>query len=115
MTYGERLKLARGRLGLSQQALAAKAGTSQANISALERAGVSGSEFTAQIAVACEVNPLWLAAEIGSMDIGYYVLDSDISAALKKLEGLKSYQQEIAKREILNVIEKIVEIGEKLN
>jgi phage repressor protein C with HTH and peptisase S24 domain len=67
MNYGERLKKARQNAKLSQAALAEKVKISQANISKLEISNASGSEFTAQIARACDVNPHWLATGDGEM------------------------------------------------
>lgn len=65
MKYGERLKYIRELAQLSQTALAEAAGTSQANVSKLEIGEATGSEFTAQFADACGVDPMWLAAEKG--------------------------------------------------
>lgn len=115
MKYGERLRKARKHKGLSQALLATAAGTSQANISALEKGDATGSEFTAQFAIACEVNPLWLAAERGDFEIGIYVQDLVLKQAIKAIEPLKPYQQEIAKQEILEVVNKIVETSEIFN
>lgn len=68
MKYGERLKAARKKAGLSQIGLAEKArvGT-QENVSKLERGSAEGSEFTVQYAAACDVNPYWLATGEGDM------------------------------------------------
>jgi transcriptional regulator with XRE-family HTH domain len=66
MKYGERLKYIRELAGFSQTALGEASGTSQANISKLELGDATGSEFTAQFADACGVDPMWLAAEKGT-------------------------------------------------
>lgn len=68
MKYGERLRAARKKAGLSQIGLAEKArvGT-QENVSKLERGDAEGSEFTVQYAVACKVNPYWLATGEGDI------------------------------------------------
>lgn len=71
MNYGERLKKARLHAKLSQAELAERAKVSQANISKLENGDATGSEYTVQLAVACNVCPIWLATGEGDM-INYY-------------------------------------------
>ena len=67
MSYGTRLKTARKHASLSQALLAERVKVSQANISKLELGDATGSEFTAQIAEVCGVNPHWLATGEGQM------------------------------------------------
>lgn len=71
MKYGERLRTAREKVGLTQQQLAEKIHgiTSQMNISKLERGDATGSQFTAQFAHACQVSALWLATGEGEMEL----------------------------------------------
>lgn len=65
MKYGERIKMARQHAGLTQPELAERLNgkLSQQGISYLENSDANGSEFTVQIADACNVNPRWLAYE----------------------------------------------------
>lgn len=66
--YGQRLKLARKRAGVSQVDLVRIAGCSQGNVSKVERSenGV-GSEFTVHFAIALNISALWLATGQGEM------------------------------------------------
>jgi transcriptional regulator with XRE-family HTH domain len=65
--FGNRLKEARKHAKLTQKELAEKAGlSSQGTIAELESKG-SGSAYTSQIAIACKVNPNWLATGSGEM------------------------------------------------
>lgn len=64
--FGRRLKQARKHAKLNQQELCALVGISQPNLSKLEQNGFSSS-FTAQIAHACGVDPVWLATGDGEM------------------------------------------------
>lgn len=66
-SFGERLKFARQAAGLSQRALAAKAGLSQPTISDAESGQHAGSSSTARLADALNVNPLWLEEGRGPM------------------------------------------------
>jgi transcriptional regulator with XRE-family HTH domain len=64
-TFGKRLKLARKEAGLTQKALATKAGIKQATVSELENDKYHGSAYAPQLAAALGVNALWLANERG--------------------------------------------------
>lgn len=62
MSFGARLKQARGRAGLTQQELQIRSGVSQKTISKIERGDQAASSATVQLAQACSVRPEWLAA-----------------------------------------------------
>lgn len=64
-TFGKRLKQARTEAGLTQKALAVKAGIKQATVSELENDKYHGSAFAPQLAAALGVSALWLANEKG--------------------------------------------------
>lgn len=64
--YSERLRWARNLSGMSQEQLARLAGCTQANVSKLERTAERGSSWTAQIANALGVHPIWLATGQGA-------------------------------------------------
>lgn len=113
MKYGERLKAARQYANLTQAQLAASGPTSQANVSALEGGEATGSDFTAQFAIACGVNPLWLAKEEGTMEAGLYVTDPDLKHALAIMEPFKEYQKQLAIKEIAEVVEHVAEVIER--
>jgi transcriptional regulator with XRE-family HTH domain len=68
MRYGERLKMARQRAGMTQLDLvkAIEYRCKQSNISKLERTAAAGSEWTVQFAKALGVDPHWLATGQGS-------------------------------------------------
>lgn len=68
-TFGKRLKQARTEAGLTQKALAVKAGIKQATVSELENDKYHGSAFAPQLAAALGVSALWLANEKGSKHI----------------------------------------------
>jgi phage repressor protein C with HTH and peptisase S24 domain len=67
-TLGERLRFARDRAGLSQKALAFKAGVSQQLISKIEKNAAAGSSTASRLARACGVPTDWLAEGVGSPD-----------------------------------------------
>ena len=64
--YGKRLKLARKHARLTQKQLAPLAGMSQSNLSELETIS-HRSGYTSQLALACGVDPHWLATGDGEM------------------------------------------------
>lgn len=68
-TFGKRLKQARTEAGLTQKALALKAGIKQATVSELENDKYHGSAFAPQLAAALRVSALWLANEKGPKHI----------------------------------------------
>lgn len=114
MTYGQRLAAARKHKKISQAQLADKSGTSQANVSGLERGTSNGSEFTAQFAVACSVSPLWLATGEGSMeDARFYIQDEELKQSLQAMESLKPYLKKIATTEIIDIIQNLLEVSRK--
>lgn len=65
MNLGGRLRIARERRGLTQEQLAAKVDTHQANISALESRDSKKAELLFELAEALQVNPRWLLTGIG--------------------------------------------------
>lgn len=65
--FGKRVKTARKKAGLSQDALARKVGISQGTVSEMESVA-HASTFTAQIAAACKVDAHWLATGEGGME-----------------------------------------------
>lgn len=64
--FGKRLKAARRFAGLTQRKLAALVGMAQTSLSEAETRG-HGSTFTYQLAIACGINPNWLATGDGEM------------------------------------------------
>lgn len=67
MEYRDRLKRARKHAGLMQQQLAKLTGITQTSISELETGRSSASSFSASIAKACGVDPVWLETGYGEM------------------------------------------------
>lgn len=68
MNIGERIRVARKALGLTQEELGIKAGMAQSTISELER-GDSAKTFSAvALAAALEVNAHWLETGLGRME-----------------------------------------------
>ena len=69
MSYGARLKAAREHAKLTQYQLAEAAGIKQPTVSYLEnpKNNCRRSEYTMQLARACNVNPYWLADNEGEM------------------------------------------------
>jgi transcriptional regulator with XRE-family HTH domain len=69
MKFGERLRIARKRKGLTQAALAELVGITQPTVHHLEdpKKDASGSEFTPRFARVLGVSADWLADEIGEM------------------------------------------------
>lgn len=80
MELKDRIKIARKHANLTQLQLAERAGLDQTSISNLERGKSQGSNFTAQIAAACQVSAIWLAEGRGEMKApGYQAEPSNIS------------------------------------
>jgi len=77
--FGTRLFLARQHAGLSQVALAKKAGMSQSSYAQAESVG-NGSALTLQIAAACGVRPEWLATGKGEMLTNVRAVEHDLDA-----------------------------------
>lgn len=67
MEYKDRIKRARKHAGLVQQQLASLTGITQASISELETGKSQASSYSASIAKACGVDPLWLETGRGEM------------------------------------------------
>lgn len=67
MEFKHRVKAARKFAGLKQGELAAKAGIKQASVSDMETGKSGSSSYTARIADACGVDPLWLETGQGDM------------------------------------------------
>lgn len=67
MEYKDRIKRARKYAGLVQQQLASLTGITQASISELETGKSQASSYSASIAKACGVDPLWLETGRGEM------------------------------------------------
>lgn len=106
MRYGERLKAARTHARLTQAELAAKANVgTQESISKLERTNASGSEFTVQYAMACGVNPVWLATGEGEMVDGIYIQDQKLRRAMRLMEELPEYAVDQAIKSIASIKE----------
>lgn len=79
-TLSERLRFARKSAGLSQVALAKKAGVAQSTISGLETGEQTATTYLPQIAAALGVRALWLAEEKGPMR------DEDAAEPPRKIE-----------------------------
>lgn len=106
MTLGERLKLAREYAGLTQDGLVDKSGVHQATISKIERGDAERSSFVVELAVACGVQPEWLAMERGEMCGGLYVYDDKIKHLVQVTESLpKEYGPDMAIKEITALAE----------
>lgn len=109
MKYGDRLKAARQYAKLSQATLAELVKISQANISKLEVGEATGSEYTVQIAMACNVSPEWLATGVGSMEKNTYELPPVLREHIKVMEQLPDYAQ----TEVIQTAIKTVELIHK--
>lgn len=109
MKYGHRLKAAREYAGLTQSGLAERANVgTQESISKLERTDAKGSEFTVQYAMACGVNPVWLATGEGEMaPTLYYTSDPKIIAAAKVMEAMPEYGKDAAVKEVASTAQLI--------
>lgn len=97
MRYGERLRLARGKM--SQAKLADLTETSQSLISQLENSQTAtGSEYTPRFARALGINVDWLADELGGMadDRGYVTRDPELVAVLQALEQRADYHAQLS-------------------
>ena len=63
----ERLRMARKQAGLTQKTLAEKIGASQTAVHKLESGACKSSRKLVSLALACEVDPIWLATGKGEM------------------------------------------------
>lgn len=88
MNLASRLKVARKHAKLSQVQLAEKLKglMTQQNISLLESGTTSGTEYIVQLAVACNVCPIWLATGEGEMIVSYPGYDQFTTEALKVMQ-----------------------------
>ncbi|HCL4101330.1 TPA: helix-turn-helix transcriptional regulator, partial [Pseudomonas aeruginosa] len=68
MELKDRIKAARKHAKLTQAQLAQRVGLDQTSISNLEQGKSQGSAYIAQLAAACGVSALWLAAGRGNMN-----------------------------------------------
>lgn len=107
MKYGERLKLARGKM--TQARLAELARVNQSLISQLENSPTAtGSEYTIRLARALGISPDWLADEIGEMITSEQIQrDPRIEHVLKVMESLPPYAVDAGVREIDSLAELI--------
>lgn len=91
-TFGQRLRRAREKAELSQSDLARRIGLNRpANIQYLEdpKNGAEGSQYTASLARACGVDPIWLERGDGQMTSGEAhptVSESELSRAIGRLD-----------------------------
>lgn len=81
-SLGDRLRFARKKAGLTQKALAQKAGMSQSSVSELENGEYPTSSYTAQLADATGVRALWLAEGKGPMHLDERTQDRTSSSEI---------------------------------
>lgn len=108
MKFGERLKFARERKGLTQAALAELVGISQPTVHHLEnpKKNASGSEFTPRFARVLGVSVDWLADEIGEMiPTVYSTSDPKLVSILQALEPRAEYVKDAAVKAVLSTCE----------
>lgn len=108
-TQAERLKETREERGLNQQELADRLHISQSFIGALETGRQKTSKWLPEIAGILRVNVLWLKTGKGQKEadtqIGLYVTDPQLMAALKIMEELPDYARAAAIKDIAEVAE----------
>lgn len=110
MSIGKRLKLARKHAGLTQTELADKLKgiMTQQNISLLENEITTGTEYIVQLALACGVNPQWLAMGEGEMLTGNLAyLSQEMQAHLIVLQELPEYARTEVIRDAIKTAELI--------
>lgn len=108
MRFGERLKMARLRKGLTQAELAGLANMSQPTIWHLENVdkNASGSEFTPLLARILGVSVDWLYDETGEMvPVTYTTSDPKLVSMLKVMEPQPEYVKEFAVTAVLTACE----------
>lgn len=81
-TTGERVKMRRFELGLSQEKLGQLAGLTQPTISALEKNRAHTSGSFASIAQALQVNAFWLETGLGEMELSIAQVPSDLDTVV---------------------------------
>jgi transcriptional regulator with XRE-family HTH domain len=118
--YGQRLKLARTRAGMTQAELAAAAGgvCQQSNVSKLERTDSQGSDFTLQFARALKIDPWWLATGEGSPDTVVSPeasLPEEEQRLLHAYRGLTAEQRATALRDLTGQRERNEELAQQLS
>lgn len=111
MKYGERLKLAFDRSGLTQIELAERVGMKQPSLSYLmdPKNNAKGSEYTVKLAHALGVSVEWLDDEVGDM-IPVHIqkeMDPRIAHVVKVMESLPPYAVDAGVREIDSLAELI--------
>lgn len=94
MSIGERLKQARKKAGISQQALAQQIGIKQPTISQLENGESSTTVHIGRISHTLGVNALWLETGIGEMHQRESVPE-DLLAIAKKIQKLTKHDQQV--------------------
>lgn len=121
MKFCERLKLARTYAKLTQQELVDRLGTkedgrplmAQSNLAKMELSQeAKGSIYSAIIANVCQVNPLWLANEIGEMTENQYMNNNSLEAkvlhAMQNMDAATKYQ-------LVKISDSLAESTEKPN
>lgn len=110
MKYGERLKLAFERSGLTQIELAEMVGMKQPSLSYLmdPKNSAKGSEYTVKLARALGVSVEWLDDEVGEMipaRAEEKEIDPRIAHVVKVMESLPPYAVDAGVREIDSLAE----------
>lgn len=77
MSFADRLITARKARGLTQVELAKSVGVTQKAISLLEQGVAKSSSSTVQLAIALNIEPLWLAAGKGRMESNHFLSDDE--------------------------------------
>lgn len=121
--FGRRVKKARNHAQLTQKELAPLVGMSQSNLSELETVAHESGK-TVHLAVACGVNPIWLAMGDGEMLDPLIVkqqsplphaksppLAAALSAVAQILSGLNGTHLGMAKAGLHELIERPDELG----
>jgi transcriptional regulator with XRE-family HTH domain len=105
MRYGERLRLARGKM--TQAQLGEIAHVNQSLISQLENSlTATGSEYTARFARALGISVDWLADEIGAMrPATYSTSDPKLVSIMRVLEPQAEYVKDAAASAVLTTCE----------
>ena len=78
-TLASRIKKAREIAGLTQQELAKRAGLAKSTVCGLELGSRHSSTRTVELALACGVDPVWLATGIHAREIEQAVACGDLT------------------------------------
>lgn len=108
MKYGERLKLALERSGITQTELARRVGMSQPSLHHLlnPARNAKGSEFTVKLARELGVSIEWLDDERGEMIPNHYATsDPKLVSILRALEPRPEYVKDAAAKAVLTTCE----------